>query len=168
MYNPYQMQPSYPYMQGPGASVFQQPPQQPQQQPGQIEGVRWVSSMDEVNGTTIGFGQSALLMFTGENAFAIKSVSASGVPTTKVFDFTERQDPPAVNPADYVTKEEFEDLRRKYEQLAGQHAADAVPVQYGDPQYHADDAVVPGNPAAGTGPVLQPSCANGMDAVPAQ
>ena len=120
MYNPYQMQPQCPPSMSPFAPYGNFPGKQASQGT-PIDGVRWVNSVDEVNATTIGFGQSALFMFSGENAFAIKSVDGTGVPTVKVFDFTER--PPASNPvvldpSQYVTKDEFENLRRMYEQLA--------------------------------------------------
>lgn len=176
MFNPYQMQPQYPPSMSPFAPYGAFPGKQmPAPQPAgpQIEGVRWVSGIDEVNGTVIGFGKAAVFMFSNENAFAIKSVDPTGVPTVKVFDFTER--PPAnqtvLDPGQYVTKEEFDELRRKYEQLAQQPAAAADPVapaELGSSQHHADDAVVPGNPAAGAGSVLQPGGVYGMDAVPAQ
>lgn len=163
MFNPYQQQiPSF----QPWSPYGQQPMQAPQRSSNEIEGVRWVSSMDEVNGTSIGFGQSALFMFTGENAFAIKSVSASGVPITKVFDFKERV---AATPESYVTREEFEKLK---EQINGQPvvqpAATVNAAEPGNTQHNAGDAVVPGYPASGAGPVLQHGGPDGMDSLATQ
>lgn len=162
MFNPYQMQPQYPPSMSPFAPYGAFPGKQASQGT-PIDGVRWVNSVDEVNATTIGFGQSALFMFSGENAFAIKSVDGTGVPTVKVFDFTER--PPASNPvvldpSQYVTKDEFENLRRMYEQLA-QHDTAAASAT-------ADASAEPGSPvavvsSAGKGAVLQPGGGNGMD-----
>lgn len=80
MFNPYTMQPSYPYMQGPGASQFQY---QPAQQPSSQTQLRWVGGIAEVNGATLQPGESCVFMYTGENAFAMKTVGMDGVPTVR-------------------------------------------------------------------------------------
>lgn len=169
--------PGYPYPWGgvtppqwqPPTQMPMQPqpwsPQRQQAQQNQIDGVRWVNTLDEVNGTTLNLGSSALFMFTSEPAFAIKSVSPSGVPQVKVFDFHERQ---PVTPASYVTREEFDKLK---EQLNGkpvvQQPAAAAAVNEPDAA-HADGSVVPGNTGAGAAGVLQSGGGYGMDSQPAQ
>lgn len=92
--------------------------QMPQQQSG--NGLLWVQGEAGAKAYPVAPGGSVVLMDVEGNTFYVKSADNSGMPHMRVFDYVERQ---AVHPhnmaarpepaADYVTRQEFEELARK-------------------------------------------------------
>lgn len=100
---------------------FPQPGNLPQffQQPQQPEtGTNWCQGIEGAKGFAVAPGKSALILDSEAPVFYLKSVDASGIPAPlRVFDYAERQAtppvpaapaPPAFNPADYISRKEFE------------------------------------------------------------
>jgi len=116
--NPYMMnyqQQNYPATPSPSYSVN--------------NGINWVSGEAGAKSWMVGRGETALLMDSENQCFYIKSADASGMPLPlRVFDYTERaQNTPqgantALNPTsdNFITREEFNALRAKYEELEKQ------------------------------------------------
>lgn len=110
-----------------------------------IQGVRWVSSIDEVRATTVPFGRQ-IFMNQDNDIFYIKDTSGN----IRCFEYKET-DPPV--PENFVTRKEFDELRSKYEQLVQQQSANAnQPQSVTD---HARNAELSGNSGASQGGVLQ-------------
>lgn len=99
---------------------FSQPspgwPQIPQQQPQAPASTQnWCQGIEGAKGFAVDPGKSALILDSEAPVFYLKSVDASGIPAPlRIFDYTERPaqpqqpQPPAFNPADYVSRKEFE------------------------------------------------------------
>ena len=111
-YNPYMYGSYYnnPYQQY--NSYQQQTVPQPAQQltPPTIHAdIIQIDNISAADNFPVGAGQSQLLMTRDDSAIVIKSVLANGQPVTTVF---KRQNPeqkkPEINPADYITRDEFE------------------------------------------------------------
>lgn len=107
----YQPQYQTPYQQ----NNFQ--PQQPQQN----QGVVWVQGIEGAKAHPVAPGQSVLLMDSETNSMYLKSADASGMPSLRVFDYTERINTPQKSKNDdlsefmtkddlssYVTKQDLE------------------------------------------------------------
>lgn len=95
------------------------PMQQPQQQTG---GIQWVQGETGAKAYSVAPGQSAMLMDSEEHRFFIKSVDAAGIPSLRVFDFTERLQQPAqakTGNESYVTRDEFAALKAAVDALRG-------------------------------------------------
>lgn len=89
-------------------------------QPATSGGIIWVQGEEGAKAYTPPPGASVLLMDSENQTFYIKSSDPSGMPLPlRVFDYTERQagQKPAVQGADYVTREEFEALRQRIDSL---------------------------------------------------
>ena len=75
----------------------QQIPQQmnPQQvyPQNQQNGVVWVQGIEGAKAHLVAAGQSALLMDSEGDCFYLKSADQSGMPTMRIFDYTERKAP---------------------------------------------------------------------------
>lgn len=74
-----------------------------------IQGVRWVASIEEVRAASVPYGKS-LFMDNNQDVFYVKDSNGS----VKSFSFKEIPQP---TPENFVTRQEFDDLRSKYEQL---------------------------------------------------
>ena len=95
--------------------------QQPQQ------GIVWVQGEAGAKSYMVGAGQSVLLMDSDESCFYIKTADASGMPLPlRVFDYKERNTQQAnkentsehsFNNNNYVTREEFDDLKKLIDDL---------------------------------------------------
>lgn len=85
-----------------------QPPQ-----PQSIAGVRFVGGIEEARSVPIPYGSRALLMDAGSDVFYVKSTDQAGASTIEAYRF-ERIEP---EEREYVTREEFEELRRAYESV---------------------------------------------------
>lgn len=111
-----------------------------------IQGVRWVASLEEVRSASVPFGRNIFMDQTQE-VFYIKDAYGN----VRAFRFEEIPvSATTVNPSDYVTKKEFDDLRSKYESLVQQQSAASANQQPSQP--HADNAAnaaVPGFAGAG-------------------
>lgn len=89
----------------------------PQQDPGMI----WVQGEAGAKAYMVAAGNSVVLWDSEESVIYIKSADAAGMPYMRIFDYTERNSaprnaPPAGNPQ-YVTREEFESLVQRFEQM---------------------------------------------------
>lgn len=131
-------QPYYPY---------QQPSYQPQTtsyQPQSNSGITWVDGISSARAYPVVNGTSILLMDSNESAFYIKSADQSGMPSLRIFDYSERiqsnpnsqpqiaQVQPSQSPVEsapkqeeihedkidmsiYVTKEELQEAKKNIE-----------------------------------------------------
>lgn len=112
---------------------------QAQQTYPQQSGITWVDGVSSAKAYPVANGTSILLMDSNENAFYIKSADQSGMPSIRVFDYSERtvaqsqqpqaaqvQEPtvevPEIDLSIYVTKEELKkvasDIEKKIETLS--------------------------------------------------
>lgn len=69
--------------------------QQPQMAQPQQNGVVWVQGIEGAKAHAVGAGQSALLMDSESDCFYLKSADQSGMPSLRVFDYTERTSTPS-------------------------------------------------------------------------
>lgn len=92
-------------------------------------GINWVSGETGAKSWMVGRGETVLLMDSENQCFYIKSADTSGMPLPlRVFDYTERscERVQAPNSAfnqssdNFITRQEFDDLRAKYEELEKQ------------------------------------------------
>ena len=92
-------------------------------------GINWVSGESGAKSWIVGRGESVLLMDSESQCFYIKSADASGMPLPlRVFDYTERtqnstQGSQSVlnqSSDNFITRNEFDDLKAKYEELERQ------------------------------------------------
>ncbi len=125
---------AYPY-QNPYQSYFQQYPQMyPQQmqtpatqlvqssQIAQNGGMIWVSGQQEAESYLMAPNSAVTLWDSNGKSVYIKQTDASGKPTFKVYDLIEREKTPSAAflsaPNNSVTREEFDDLAARVEELA--------------------------------------------------
>lgn len=92
-------------------------------------GINWVSGESGAKSWIVGRGESVLLMDSESQCFYLKSADASGMPLPlRVFDYTERtQNTPQGSQSvlnqssdNFITRNEFDDLKAKYEELEKQ------------------------------------------------
>ena len=92
-------------------------------------GINWVSGESGAKSWIVGRGESVLLMDSESQCFYLKSADASGMPLPlRVFDYTERtHNAPQVSQSvlnqsgdNFITRNEFDDLKSKYEELERQ------------------------------------------------
>lgn len=116
----------YPPMQDQLAQLRSQPymPQQPAQQaPAQNSGgIIWVQGEAAAKSYPVSPGSGVLLMDSESLTFYLKSADASGMPSMRIFDYTERTAPrqaePPVQSAEYVTRAELEALAARVDDLS--------------------------------------------------
>lgn len=91
-------------------------PQQPQQQQAG-NGLIWVQGEAGARGYMVAPGQSVLLMDSERQTMYLKSADGAGMPTMRIYDYTERvvQPQPAQQSAApcYATREEVDALRKE-------------------------------------------------------
>lgn len=100
---PYNTQPYY------AAPMNPQPAYQPPQPQQSGDGIKFVDGIKKAEEYPVAPGNAVVLMDKNEPVFYIKD--ASGV---KIYDYTERQAP---KQPEYVTKEEFDELKKLLEDL---------------------------------------------------
>lgn len=92
-------------------------------------GINWVSGESGAKSWMVGRGETVLLMDSENPVFYLKSSDQSGMPLPlRVFDYSERVQnvAQAANSAliqnndNFITRDEFNDLRAKYEELEKQ------------------------------------------------
>lgn len=106
MFEPYLMgQYQYPWQGMTPAPNWQ--PQTPQVAQGQqvIQGVRFVSGIEEAKNCTIPLGSKALLMDKEKDRFYLKETDVTGVSTVSEFEFKKVE---AEARQEYITRQEFE------------------------------------------------------------
>ena len=100
---------------------YQQPIQTPSQ--GQNNGIIWVSGEAGAKAYLVAPNNTVQLWDSESQTIYLKSADGSGMPTMKILDYTIRdaqpqQTTPIAQPvADYVTREEFNALAEKFNQL---------------------------------------------------
>jgi len=104
-YFPMGYQQNYPQFQQP---QYQQQMNQYQQQ---SNGVVWVQGIEGAKAYPVSAGQAVLLMDSDSNCLYLKSADQTGMPTLRIFDYTERtntpQKPSESAPIDFITKDEL-------------------------------------------------------------
>ena len=128
MYQPGPMYPAYnpPMMDNLAQMRAQQYNPQPQQPAAsapaaQEGGMKWVQGEEGAKAFLVAAGNSVLLLDSENPSFYIKSADQSGMPLPlRIFDYTERTQPPKTPPAapqpqseQYVTRAEFDALAAK-------------------------------------------------------
>lgn len=121
----------------------QTPPMQQSQQG--IQGVRFVSGIEEVKNCTIPLGSKALLMDKEKDRFYLKETDITGVSTVSEFEFKKVE---AEAPQEYVTRQEFEQfstqlsaqLKEQYESVIQRAGQFQQPAQT---QPRVDPAAIP-------------------------
>jgi len=115
-YNNYFPQGYQPY---PQVYPQQMNPQYPQNQ---TNGIVWVQGIEGAKAHPVGAGQAVLLMDSDSNCLYLKSADQTGMPSLRVFDYTERIDTPQkpqnADLSEFCTKEDLshyvtkEDLKK--------------------------------------------------------
>ena len=77
----------------------------------QQSNIVWVQGVEGAKAHPVGAGNTVLMMDSESQTLFIKSADASGVPSLRVFDYTERTG--KVEPSPYITREEFEEAIAK-------------------------------------------------------
>ena len=106
------------------AQPFQQPPMQPQQT---NDTMLWVLNETEASSYPVAPNNSVVLWDKNQKTFYIKTANAQGIPSMQIYDFTERPQNTPQAPTEhickcgdnFVTKEEFEALQGKYDEIMG-------------------------------------------------
>lgn len=84
---------------------------QPQVQTVQQNGIVWVQGIEGAKAHAVSAGQSALLMDSEGDCFYLKSADQTGMPTLRVFDYTERKNTPSEpkndDLTDFITKDDL-------------------------------------------------------------
>lgn len=120
-----------------------------------IQGVNWVSSFDEVRAASVPFGRK-MFMENNEQIFHIKDSNGS----IMSFKFEEIPQP---TPANFVTRQEFDDLRSKYESLVQQQQAAAVQQSAQFDAIAPSSQLVPGDTGASQGAVHPNDSGSGLN-----
>ena len=101
-------------------------PQMPQQQVNQ--GLLWVSGEVGAKSYLVAPNSTVLLMDSDSQRFYLKSADNAGMPSLRIFEYTEITNIPQNTPQSlntdlkeldgkYVTREEYEGLKRQYESI---------------------------------------------------
>ena len=89
-----------------------QPQQMPQMMPQPDCGIIWVQGEAGARGYIVAQGNTVPLWDSESNTIYLKSVDPAGVPSMRIFDYTERttaqRQPPVMPQQDYITRKEFE------------------------------------------------------------
>ena len=95
-------------------------PQQPQQAG---NGLIWVQGEAGARGYLVAPGQTLLLMDSERASFYLKSADAGGVPTMRIFDYTERTatQTPTENAAQYATRAEVDEIKAQLAAILNQN-----------------------------------------------
>lgn len=110
-----------------------------------IQGVRFVSGIEEAKNCTIPLGSKALLMDKEKDRFYLKETDMAGVSTVSEFEFKKVE---ADTPQEYVTRQEFErlsaqlsaQLKEQYESAIQRIGQFQQPTQT---QHRVDPAAIP-------------------------
>lgn len=96
-----------------GAQPYPQMQPQAAQQPQQGNGLLWVQGEAGARGYLVAPGQTVMLLDSEKSSFYMKSADASGVPSMRVFDYTERTSaqPAPEHVAQYATRAEVEEIK---------------------------------------------------------
>ena len=111
--------------QGQFAQPFQQPIQQPMPTPN--NDMIFVLGQNEAESFPVAPNATVTMWDKNQKTFYIKRANAQGVPSMQIYDFTERPQNSPQMPTEhvckcgdnFVTKEEFEALQGKYDEIMG-------------------------------------------------
>lgn len=104
----------------------QAPVQQTTQAPAPSQNVNWiqVSGIDGAKNQIVQPGQTAWMMDNNQPYFYVKSVDGVGSSTFRIFQFAEvadvpqeQEEQPQIDLSGYVQRDEFDQLKAKFEQL---------------------------------------------------
>lgn len=101
------------------AQQMPQPQMPAQPSGGQGNGIIWVQGEAGAKSYMVAPGNAVMLMDSESSTFYLKTVDPSGMPSMRIFDYTERSTQPVQSqPApDYVTRSEFEALAARLDAL---------------------------------------------------
>ena len=84
----------------------------------QSSGVVWVQGIEGAKAHPVAAGQAVLLMDSDSNCLYLKSADASGMPSLRIFDYTERtasQEPKTTDMSAFALKDDLDILATKEE-----------------------------------------------------
>lgn len=84
----------------------------------QNSGVVWVQGIEGAKAHPVAAGQAVLLMDSDSNCLYLKSADASGMPSLRIFDYTERtasQEPKTQDMSAFALKDDLDTLATKDE-----------------------------------------------------
>lgn len=84
----------------------------------QSSGVVWVQGIEGAKAHPVAAGQAVLLMDSDSNCLYLKSADASGMPSLRIFDYTERttsQEPKKEDLSAFALKDDLDNLATKDE-----------------------------------------------------
>ena len=84
----------------------------------QSSGVVWVQGIEGAKAHPVAAGQAVLLMDSDSNCLYLKSADASGMPSLRIFDYTERtasQEPKTQDMSAFALKDDLDTLATKDE-----------------------------------------------------
>lgn len=83
-----------------------------QQQSQQNNGIVWVQGLEGAKAYPVGAGQAVLLMDSDSNCLYLKSADQTGMPSLRIFDYTERtetpQKPQNLDMSVFLTKDDLQ------------------------------------------------------------
>ena len=83
-----------------------------QQQAQQNNGIVWVQGLEGAKAYPVGAGQAVLLMDSDSNCLYLKSADQTGMPSLRIFDYTERteapQKPQNLDVSVFLTKDDLQ------------------------------------------------------------
>ena len=89
----------------------------PQVQPQNQNGIVWVQGIEGAKAHPVAAGQAVLLMDSDSNCLYLKSADQTGMPSLRIFDYTERINAPSEPKNDdlseFLTKDELSDYATK-------------------------------------------------------
>lgn len=103
-------------------NLMQMRSQQPKQAVPQ-SGMIWVQGEAAAKAYLVAAGNTVPLWDSESQCIYLKSVDQSGMPSMRILDYKERATP-AVSPAEYVTRKEYDDLAAKVAALAAKEVID--------------------------------------------
>ena len=81
------------------------------------QSILWCQGIEGAKAYPVGAGNSVLLMDSDSHNMYIKSADQAGVPSLRVFEYTEvtgkKEEPKKVDMSNYVTREELEEIIAK-------------------------------------------------------
>ena len=131
------------------------------QQPQGIAGVRFVRGIEEARSVAIPCGTKALFMDADSDVFFIKETDAAGASSVDAYKFEKM----APEQTGYVTRAEFEEMKRAYESAI---RGGAAPQPGGEQPFGQQIGQQPNGAAAGPYPLDQPAAGKGAGAAPHQ
>jgi len=81
------------------------------------QSILWVQGIEGAKAYPVGAGNSVLLMDSDNQSMYIKSADQAGVPSLRIFEYTEitgkKEETPKIDTSNFVTREELEEALAK-------------------------------------------------------